>query len=92
MRMKVTHDGWMGIAPAGREITLCSVDFWRLEDRKIRENWVQFDVLNVYMQLGVDVLARMREFNKARSMAAIPFDEGLSMQESPTASAPEATQ
>ena len=78
MRMKLTHDGWMGIAPMGREITLCSIDFWRLENGLIRENWVQFDVLSVYAQLGVDVLARMREFNKARSMAPIPLDSGLS--------------
>ena len=92
MRMKVTHDGWMGLAPAGREITLCSVDFWHLEAGKIRENWVLFDVLNVHMQLGVDVLARMREFNKARSMATIPFDDGLSMQAIPPASTAEGAQ
>ena len=65
------------------------MDFWHLEAGKIRENWVLFDVLNVHMQLGVDVLARMREFNKARSMAAIPFDDGLSMQVSPAISTAE---
>jgi hypothetical protein len=27
----------------------------------IRENWVLVDLLDVYNQLGVDVLARMRE-------------------------------
>jgi hypothetical protein len=32
----------------------------------IRENWVLVDLLHVYRQIGVDVLARMREFNKAR--------------------------
>jgi predicted ester cyclase len=78
MRMKLTHDGWMGIAPLGREITLRSVDFWRLEDGRIRENWVQIDVLYVYSQLGVDVFARMREFNKARNMGPVPIDGGLS--------------
>ena len=55
MRMKLTGDGWMGIAPAGREITLRSIDFWRLENGKIRENWVQIDVPYTYAQLGVDV-------------------------------------
>ena len=77
MRMKLTHDGWMGIAPAGREITLRSLDFWRLDDGRIRENWVQIDVLHTFAQLGVDVLARMREFNKARSLGTIPLDKGL---------------
>jgi enoyl-[acyl-carrier-protein] reductase (NADH) len=76
--MKLTHDGWMGIAPAGTEITLRSLDFWRLEKGRIRENWVQIDVLNTFAQLGVDVLARMREFNKARSPDPLSLSEGLS--------------
>ena len=27
MIQTVTHDGWMGIAPAGKKITMCSLDF-----------------------------------------------------------------
>ena len=42
-----------------------SLDFWRVEGDKIRENWVLIDMLDVYRQLGVDVLGRMREFTKA---------------------------
>lgn len=66
MIQTVTHDGWMGIAPPGKRVTMCSLDFWRVENGLIRENWVMVDLLDVYRQLGVDVLARMREFNKAR--------------------------
>ena len=72
MRLTLTHDGWMGIAPAGREVTLRSLDFWRLEDGLIRENWVLVDLLHLYAQLGVDVLGRLAEFNKARVMGTIP--------------------
>ncbi|MYG61010.1 MAG: ester cyclase [Acidimicrobiales bacterium] len=70
MAMTVTGDGWLGIAASGQEITMRSLDFWRIEsqvladssvDRKIRENWVLVDLLHVYDQLGVDVLARMSE-------------------------------
>jgi len=32
----------------------------------IRENWVLVDLLDVYDQIGVDVFARTREFNKVR--------------------------
>ena len=67
MAMTVTGDGWLGIAPSDREITMRSLDFWRLEtdpstgQRSIRENWVLVDLLHVWNQLGVDVFRRMRE-------------------------------
>lgn len=72
MRQSVTHDGWLGIPPTGKQITMRSLDFWRVENGLIRENWVLVDLLSVYHQLGVDVFARLREFNKARNMSAIP--------------------
>ena len=76
MIQTVTQDGWMGIAPAGKKITMCSLDFWRIENGKIRENWVMVDLLDAYRQLGVDVLARMREFNKVRVPGSVPFPVG----------------
>ena len=75
MRLTLTDDGWMGIAPAGREVLLRSLDFWRLEDGLIRENWVLVDLLDLYAQLGVDVLARMSDFNKARTLGPIALPE-----------------
>lgn len=75
MRLTLSHDGWMGIAPAGREVLLKSLDFWRMEDGKIRENWVLVDLLDLYSQCGVDVLARMSEFNKARNLGPITLPE-----------------
>ena len=78
MRLTLTHDGWMGIAPAGKEVLLRSLDFWRMEDGLIRENWVLVDLLDLYAQIGVDVLARMCEFNKARNIGAISLPDGLS--------------
>ncbi|MEO0391428.1 MAG: ester cyclase [Pseudomonadota bacterium] len=61
-----THGGWLGIAPTGKRVEMRSLDFWRLEDGLIRENWVLVDLLHMWSQIEVDVLARMREFNKAR--------------------------
>lgn len=77
MRLTLANDGWMGIAPAGKEVLLRSLDFWRLEEGLIRENWVLVDLLDLYAQVGVDVLARMREFNKARAGSAITVPSGL---------------
>ena len=77
MVQTVTHDGWMGIAPTGQRITMRSLDFWRLENGSIRENWVLVDLLDAYRQLGVDVFARLRAFNKARNMGRIEIPDGM---------------
>lgn len=57
-----THsgDGFLGLAPTGQRFERRSLDFWRVEDGLIRENWVMVDMLDLYRQLGVDVFARMR--------------------------------
>lgn len=69
MRMTISGDGWLGIAPSNQEITMRSLDFWRCEDGLIRENWVLVDLLSVYDQIGVDVFSRMREMTYARQQA-----------------------
>ncbi|MCV2870287.1 ester cyclase [Defluviimonas sp. WL0002] len=76
MSQTLSHDGWMGIAPSGKRITMRSLDFWRVENGLIRENWVLVDILDAYRQLGVDVFARLREFNKARVPGSVPFPVG----------------
>lgn len=77
MRLTLSADGWLGIAPAGKEVLLRSLDFWRMEDGLIRENWVLVDLLDLYSQVGVDVLGRMQEFNKARNIGPISVPSGL---------------
>ncbi|MEL6505659.1 MAG: nuclear transport factor 2 family protein [Pseudomonadota bacterium] len=67
MAQTITDDGWLGIAPAGQEVTLRSLDFWRLQGDMIRENWVLVDLLDLYHQIGVDVLARMKQLAGGRS-------------------------
>ena len=66
MSQNLSHAGWLGIPPVDRHVTLRSLDFWRLENGKIRENWVLVDLLDMYRQIGVDVFDRMREFNKSQ--------------------------
>jgi predicted ester cyclase len=67
MKQTISHDGWMGIAPTNKIVTLKSLDFWRLENNLIRENWVLVDLLDLYQQIDVDVFSRLREFNRARA-------------------------
>jgi len=60
MRVTLTGGGWLGLPATGARLDMRSLDFWRVEGGKIAENWVLVDLLHVYQQLGVDVLARMR--------------------------------
>ena len=50
-----------------KPLRLAMYNFWRIEDGKIRENWVLVDIIHVYHQIGVDVFSRLSEFNKAKS-------------------------
>jgi len=64
MSQTLSHGGWLGLSPTGQRITLRSLDFWRIENGVIRENWVLVDLLDVYQQLGIDVFARLRELRR----------------------------
>lgn len=70
MIQTLSHGGWLGIPPVDKRITMRSLDFWRIENGLIRENWVLVDLLDMYDQIGVDVFARMRELDKARRRPA----------------------
>jgi hypothetical protein len=52
--------GFLGMPPTGRAITMRVMDFYLHHEGKIRENWVPLDILDVLMQMGVDVIARMQ--------------------------------
>jgi hypothetical protein len=68
MQMTVTGDGWLGINPTGQPITMRSLDFWRVDNGLIRENWVLVDMLHVWQQLGVNVLARAHELTSQKDL------------------------
>lgn len=56
--MTMTHRGpYLGVAPTDRAMTLRVMDFWRCEAGQIRENWVLLDMVDLFAQMGVDVLA-----------------------------------
>ena len=55
-----TGEGFLGLLPTGRQITRRSLDFWRLEDGVVRECWVMVDMLDLYRQLGIDILGELR--------------------------------
>lgn len=55
-RQEATHSGeFMGIAPTGKRIEIRYMDFWKVKDDKITDNWVMVDFPHVLAQLGHDV-------------------------------------
>lgn len=55
-RQEATHAGeFMGIAPTGTRVEIRYMDFWKVVDGRIEDNWVMVDFPHVLSQLGVDV-------------------------------------
>ncbi len=66
-----THIGndWLALPPTGKHVGMRVMDFYRLEDGVIAENWVPIDIIDVLRQLGVDVFDRMRHRNGTPRMS-----------------------
>lgn len=55
-RQEAVHHGeFMGIAPTGKRVEIRYMDFWKVVDGKIVDNWVMVDFPHVLAQLGVDI-------------------------------------
>ncbi|MEZ5776984.1 MAG: ester cyclase [Paracoccaceae bacterium] len=66
------HSGpnFLGLPATGRTVGMRVMDFYLHHEGLIRENWVPLDVLDLLMQLGVDVLARMQSHFRRGAEAA----------------------
>ena len=54
-RQEATHSGdFMGIEPTGKRVEIRYMDFWKVSEGKITDNWVMVDFPHVLSQLGVD--------------------------------------
>jgi len=55
-RQEAVHTGeFMGIAATNKRVEIRYMDFWKVVDGKIVDNWVNVDFPYVLKQLGVDV-------------------------------------
>lgn len=57
------HEGgdWLGLAPTGKKVDMRVMDFYLIDEGRIRENWVPIDIIYILLQMGVDVMARVRQ-------------------------------
>lgn len=59
--MTMTFQGdYLGVKADGRALTLRVMDFYRCEAGQIAENWVMLDYVDLFAQMGVDLIARGR--------------------------------
>jgi len=55
-RQEAVHSGtFMGVAPTHKKVEIRYMDFWKVVDGKITDNWVMVDFPHVLAQLGVDI-------------------------------------
>lgn len=55
-RQEATHSGaFMGVEPTGNRVVIRYMDFWKVENGRIADNWVMVDFPDILAQLGVDV-------------------------------------
>ena len=59
-KQKAIHTGeFMGIKPTGKKVEIRYMDFWKVSEGKIKDNWVMVDFPFVMKQLGVDIFNGM---------------------------------
>ena len=59
-KQEAIHTGeFMGIKPTGKKVEIRYMDFWKVSDGKIKDNWVMVDFPFVMKQLGVDIFNGM---------------------------------
>ena len=59
-RQEAIHSGeFMGIKPTGKKVEIRYMDFWKVSEGKIKDNWVMVDFPFVMKQLGVDIFNGM---------------------------------
>ena len=59
-KQEAIHSGeFMGIKPTGKKVEIRYMDFWKVSEGKIKDNWVMVDFPFAMKQLGVDIFNGM---------------------------------
>jgi predicted ester cyclase len=59
--VRATHLGdYLGVPASGAAIQMRVMDWWRCEDGFLTENWVFIDLPHLMLQMGVDLMARLK--------------------------------
>lgn len=50
---------FLGVPATGKFMSMRFSDFWLIKDGKLSQNWVMIDYVDVFRQLGFDILANL---------------------------------
>ena len=65
--VKATHKGeYLGCPATVKPIEVNGLDWWKRENEQLVENWVFVDMIHLFRQFGVDLMARLAEQVDAR--------------------------
>jgi predicted ester cyclase len=63
-----THAGpYLDCPPSGKRVEINGLDWWKREGEQYIENWVFVDMIHLFRQFGVDLMARMRVLAAGKS-------------------------
>ena len=63
----LTHTGpYLGHAPSGARAGVNGIDFWRYENGQFTENWVFVDMVHLFAQFGIDLMAKVAHMAEGR--------------------------
>ena len=66
--IQATHAGeYLGVAATNKQITMRVMDWWRREGDMLAENWVFIDLVDLFLQFGIDLFDQMRRSTDQRS-------------------------
>ena len=56
-----THkgSGWLGLAASDKKVTMRVMDWWRQKDGLLVENWVFIDIIELFLQIGINLFERL---------------------------------
>lgn len=61
------HNGpYMGVPPTGKLMTMRDFDWYRREGNHLVQNWVPLDMIDLFMQMGVNLFERLQAQIEAR--------------------------
>lgn len=68
------HGTYQGVPATGKLMTIRDFDWYRREGNQLIENWVPIDMIDLFMQMGVDLFDRLRRQVEMRERGKYWFD------------------